>query len=79
MASKTREPLFHIVKRGAIPWWKAWIVRLIAVAAALAVSAVVTVLLTGENPWSVYGTIIEGAIGTKRRICTIVQDSAMLL
>ncbi len=79
MASKTREPLFHIVKRGAIPWWKAWIVRLIAVAAALVVSAVVTVLLTGENPWSVYGTIIEGAIGTKRRIWTFVQDSAMLL
>ena len=74
-----REPLFHIAKRDAIPWWEAWTVRALAVALALIVSAVVTVLLTGENPFRVYATMIDGAIGTERRIWSLLQGVAMLL
>lgn len=74
-----REPLFHITKRTDIPMWKSWTIRIIAVMAALVVSAVVTVLLTGENPLSVYGTMIDGAIGTERRIWGLLQSTAMLL
>lgn len=77
--TKTKEPLFHIVKRDAMPWWKSWLVRLIAVLAALIVSAIVTVLLTGENPLSVYKTMFEGAIGTQRRFLNLMQNLAMLL
>ena len=77
--NKVNEPLFHIAKRAAIPWWQAWLVRVIAVAAALLVSAVVTVLLTGENPIRVYATMIDGAIGTERRVWGLVQNVAMLL
>lgn len=73
------EPLFHIVKRDAMPWWKAWLIRIIAVAAALLVSSIVTVLLTGENPLGVFGTMIDGAIGTERRIWVLLQNVAMLL
>ena len=29
------EPLFHITKRADIVWWKAWLVRLVAIVAAL--------------------------------------------
>lgn len=74
-----KEPLFHITKRPAIPMWKSWTIRIIAVVFALIVSAVVTVLLTGENPLSVYGTMIDGAVGTERRIWGLLQSTAMLL
>lgn len=74
-----REPLFHIVKRGSIVWWKGWIIRGISVVFALIVSALVTVLLTGENPIAVYATMIDGAVGTERRIWGLLQNTAMLL
>ncbi len=77
--NKVREPLFHIVKRNALVWWQSWLIRLAAVAAALIVSALVTVLLTGENPIGVYATMIKGAVGTQRRVMNLLQNTAMLL
>ena len=74
-----REPLFHIVKRTSIVWWKAWLVRVLAVAAALLVCAFITVFLTGENPIGVYATMIDGAFGTQRRVWGLLQNLAMLL
>ena len=74
-----REPLLHIVKRDSIVWWKSWLIRILAVAVALIVCAFITVLLTGENPISVYATMIDGAFGTKRRIWSLFQNLAMLL
>ncbi len=73
------EPLFHIAKRAAIPFWQSWIIRILSILAALIVCAVVTVLLTGENPFAVYATMFEGAFGTKRRIWALMQNLAMLL
>ncbi len=73
------EPLFHIVKRDGVVWWAAWLIRIASVAAALIVCALVTVLLTGENPIKVYATMIDGAIGTERRIWSLLQGIAMLL
>ena len=46
---KQHEPLVHIVKRPAIPWWRAWLIRILAVFAALVFCGVVTLLLTGQN------------------------------
>lgn len=77
--NRAQEPLFHIVKRSSIVWYKAWIFRVLAIVAALVVSALVTVLLTGENPLSVYATMIDGAVGTSRRIWSLGQDIAILL
>ena len=76
---KKHEPLFHIVKRGSIVWWKSWIIRIVAVAAALVFSGVVSVLITGENPFDIYGTMIAGAFGTSHRIWNLLQGIAMLL
>ena len=76
---QVREPLFHIVKRSNLPWWKSWSIRLISVLAALIVCALITVLLTGENPVGVYVTMFEGAFGTNRRIWGLFQNMAMLL
>ncbi len=74
-----REPLFHIAKRNALPFWKSWIIRILSVVAALLVCAVVIVLFTGDNPVSIYKTMISGAIGTSRRVWGLLQSIAMLL
>ena len=58
--SKVHEPLFHIIKRTAMPKWQSWVVRIVSVLAALIVCGVVTVLLTGENPIQVYVTMFQG-------------------
>lgn len=78
-AKHVHEPLFHIAKRSALPFWLSWLIRILSVVAALVASAAVTVLLTGENPISVYATMIDGAIGTERRIWSLLQNTAMLL
>ena len=52
-----KEPLIHISKRGPLPWYMAWLIRGCAVLAALLLCAVVTTLVTGENPLSLYATM----------------------
>ena len=74
-----KEPLFHVVKRELIVWWKAWLIRIAAVALALVLSAIVTVVMTGLNPIQVFATIIDGAVGTTRRIWAFLQGTAILL
>nr|WP_326185430.1 ABC transporter permease [uncultured Oscillibacter sp.] len=69
----------HISKRASLPWYKAWAIRGIAILAALVVCAVVTMLMTGENPISIYATIFRGAFGTTRRTWVTIQDLAVLL
>ncbi len=76
---KVREPLFHIVKRSSIAWWKSWLVRIVAVLLALVVSGVVSVVITGENPLEIYATMVDGAFGSSHRIWNLLQALAMLL
>lgn len=79
MNAKRREPLFHIVRKDNQIWWQSWITRIIAILLALVVAGIVTLLLTGLNPLSVYATMIDGAIGTSRRAWALAQKTAMLL
>ena len=72
-----REPLFHIVKRSTVPSWAAWLIRIGAVVLALLVCAVVTVVITGQNPAEVYSAIIFGAVGSPRRIWSLLQNLAV--
>ncbi len=76
---KVHEPLFHIAKRDTLPTAKAWLIRAAAIIFALIVCGLLTMLLTGENPISVYESMIKGAIGTERRIWRLLQDLAILL
>lgn len=69
MSKLNKEPLLHITKRKDMPLVKTWAIRIGAIAAALIVCAVVTMLLTGLDPFSVFGTIIYGAAGTERKCC----------
>lgn len=80
MSEKTKkEPPFHIVKRDALPWYTAWGVRIGAILLAIIVCGLLTLFLTGENPFSVYGTMIKGVFGSERRIWNTLQSLAMLL
>ena len=76
---KTREPLIHIAKRDVLPTWQSWLIRIGSIAAALIFCAVIIVLLTGENPISIYATMIKGAVGSSRRVWSLLQNVAMLL
>ena len=69
----------HIVKRDSIVWWKAWIIRVIAVMFALIVCGIITVALTKLNPVKMYLTMIDGAIGTPRLAWNLLQNTAILL
>ena len=77
--NKAKTPLFHIAKRGMLPWYKTWGIRLISLVLALAVSAVVTMLLTGLNPIGIFQSMITGAIGTSRKTWVTAQNIAILL
>ena len=74
-----KDPLFHIARKDQPVWWKRFAIRVIAVILALLVAGIVTLLLTKLNPIDVYATMIDGAIGTTRRIWALVQKTAMLL
>ncbi len=78
-ASKTHEPLFHVVKRSSIPFWQSLLIRAGAIIAALITAGVFTFVITGQNPIDVYGTMIDGAIGSERRIWNLLQGIALLL
>ncbi|MBO7179109.1 MAG: ABC transporter permease [Clostridia bacterium] len=77
--SKTRTPLFHIVKREPLPWYSALGVRAVAIIASLLLSAVVITLLTQTNPIEVYKAMFQGAFGSANRIWNLLQNLVMLL
>ena len=79
MNNQEHRPLFHIVKRGAIPASKAWAIRGTAILAALVVCGLITSLTTGEDPFAVYVAIFNGSFGTSRKFMVLLQNMAMLL
>ena len=79
MNDKKKEPLFHIVKRDALPWYQSVGIRAIAIVLALIVCAVVTMILTGTNPIQVFQSIIAGAFGSARKTWITFQNIAILL
>ena len=76
---KKHEPLFHIAKRNALPWQKAWLIRAVAILAAMVVCSVVTILLTKQNPIMVWAAMFKGAFGTDRIIWRLFRDVSLLL
>ena len=74
-----RKPLFHVVKIDDIPWVKAWLIRAAAILAALVLCAVITTVLTGDNPMEIYRTILLGAFGSARKTWITLQNVSILL
>jgi len=77
--NKAKQPLFHIVKRGEMPWYFSWAVRAAALALALVCCGAVSTLVTGENPLQIFLTIIDGSFGSSRKFMVLLQNTAMLL
>ena len=74
-----KEPLMRIAKRTDISKQKAFIIRIIAIILSLVICGVFIYLLTNTNPLKVYRSMIDGAIGTQRRIWNTLRDTTILL
>ncbi len=74
------EPFVRMSKRAeALPRWRAWGIRLIGLALALIVCALVIVLIVNMSPLKVYGAMFEGAFGTVKRSWVTVRDAMTML
>ena len=79
MNEKKREPFFHIVKRDALSFKKAFAIRAIAIIIALILCGVVTMITTGISPIEVYKSIVIGAFGSTRKTWVTLQNISILL
>ena len=71
--------MLHISKRAGLPAWKAWLIRGAAIVLALIVCAIVTMIVTGLNPITVFKTMFDGTLGSSRRIWVTVYRIVILL
>ena len=76
---KIREPLLRISKRSSIVWWKAWIIRAVAIIAGFLLGSLVIYALTDCVPTKVFKSLFIGTFGTERRMWFTLQQAAMLL
>lgn len=73
-----REPFAYISKKDGVSLTYRITVRAAAIVLALVVCGIVTKVLTGDNPISIYQTIVHGAVG-KGRLLVTIHDIAILL
>ena len=69
----------RMIKRGSISRSKALCIRLAAAVLSLLVCAIVIVAITKQNPLEVYAGIVDGAVGTGRRLWVTIRETIFLL
>lgn len=74
-----KEPLVYITKRGEMPKMKSMLIKAAVILAGVIFCAIVTVLLTNENPLKVFKAMFIGSFGTTRKLWNLLQASAVLL
>ena len=74
MSKEVKEPAVRMIKRDTISTAKAWGIRLIAVVLSLIVAGLVIVAITKQNPLQVYLGIVDGAVGSSRRVWDDPRD-----
>ncbi len=79
MSKPEKKPLFHIVKRAPMPWWKAWLYRGLSIVLAMILCAVISLIMTGQNPVQIFTSIFNGTFGSPRKMWATGQNVAMLL
>ncbi len=79
MNQSRKAPFVRIAKREFILAWKGWLIRLIGLILALAVSAIVIYSIVHLNPIKIYAAMFEGNFGTNKRIWISLRDMVMLL
>lgn len=78
-AKDAREPLFHVVKRATIPFWKAMLIRVIAVLIAFLFCTLLSSILIGKTPGQFLSTFFKSVLGSSRRLWNLAKDAAKLL
>ena len=71
-------PLIRLAKRDSMDPRKVWAIRLGSILIALLLGSLV-ILITGNNPFTAYGTMISGALGKKTAIRQTVKIAVPLL
>ena len=77
--TEKNEPFVRVAKRGVIPFWQSLLIRIAAIAAALLLCGLITMILVGRSPFDLYRTMWTGAFGTTRKVWKLVKDLAILL
>lgn len=75
----SRAPLFHIAKRGAMPWYQAWAVRAIAILAAFVLIGILSQILLKKSAFEIFGTMFSGAFKYPMRTWRLFYDTSILL
>ena len=78
MEEKIKTPLIRLAKRPSFPKPAAWGIRIGSILAALLLGCI-AILLTGNNPITAYGTMINGALGSKVYLQQTVKKAIPLL
>ena len=73
-----KEPFVRITRRES-PMARALIIRIAAFILALIVSALIIVAIIKVNPVKVYGSMLDGAFGSKKRSWITIRDAMTLL
>ena len=77
-----KEPFVRIAKRGvesAANKKRAWIIRAVAIVAALVVNGFIIMAIVHLNPIEVYGSMFMGNFGTSSRVWITLRDMSLLL
>lgn len=74
-----REPLVYITKRGELSKIKTILIKAAVILAGVLCCAIITMILTGENPLKVFSAMFKGSFGTPRKLWNLLQASAILL
>ncbi len=71
--------MIQISKRGELGRGRALAIRAAGLVVGMLLCALITVLVTGENPAAVFAAIIRGSFGSTRKTWIFLQNTAVLL
>lgn len=74
-----KEPFVRISRRPFIEKKKAWMIRGIAIVAAVIVSSILIMAIAGINPVKVFSAMFAGSFGSPRRLWIMLRDMSLLL
>ena len=77
--NRTKEPLFHIVKREQLPSFKIWLIRLLAVAGGFIFICLISFFATKKSPVDVVKYMFDGTFGSTRNVFVLLRETAILL
>ncbi len=73
------EPLFHIVKRSDLPFWKGILIRVIAVLAAIVFCFLFAYVVVDVKPGMMMESFMKGNFGTPQKFFVLFKNLSILL